>query len=468
MRLRWVSTMRNTPGTTARWRTAARDPTETAVPPASLNPQRSSFLTRSLVHRFEFQMAEYDNRAMKPAVTICLFMFSAIAGLAQTLTCTFQFTGSGTLGIRSFTNANITITTVANASAVTVLPNGNRPITPDSAVYTVPSTMASMSISGVGTSQFTVPTLVTITNNPNANNSEVLFGVPTSKNLIGLVIPQWMVPNPIGPVTSGGYIWTWNATAMATTNGTVNIYDQFPTASIVFQSDLSGLPRKVALSQIAAGGGWSTVITVFNPSPSAVPLRMDFHDENGSGLNLPITTTQQGVSRTYTTPSIGATLSPNTTLSISMGDQLASTVVGWADVTSTGSLGGFAIFRQIGQNGLSSEGTVPLQNQFPTTIILPFDNTAGFLMGVALANLAPISANVVATFWDDSGNQLGIQNIVIPGNGHTSFVLPIQFALTAAKRGIVQFKTNAAEGISGLGLRFSPFGTFTSVPTSLM
>jgi hypothetical protein len=65
--------------------------------------------------------------------------------------------------------------------------------------------------------------------------------------------------------------------------------------------------------------------------------------------------------------------------------------------------------------------------------------------------------------WDDLGNQLGTQNLNIPGSGHTAFVLPNQFPLTAGKRGIVRFQ--ATGGIVGLGLRFSPFGTFTSVPT---
>lgn len=84
-------------------------------------------------------------------------------------------------------------------------------------------------------------------------------------------------------------------------------------------------------------------------------------------------------------------------------------------------------------------------------------------MGVALANLSTSFAYVTATTWDANGNQLGIQTITIAGNGHTSFVLPTQFPQTAGKLGVVQFR--AAGGIAGLSLRFSPFGTFTSVPT---
>ena len=109
------------------------------------------------------------------------------------------------------------------------------------------------------------------------------------------------------------------------------------------------------------------------------------------------------------------------------------------------------------------KGTVHLfQSQSPSTIRLPYDNTAGFVMGVALANLSASSSNVTATIWDANGNQLGTQAITIAGNGHTSFVLPTELPLTAGQLGIVQFQSSG--GIAGLGLRFSPFGTFTSVP----
>jgi hypothetical protein len=217
--------------------------------------------------------------------------------------------------------------------------------------------------------------------------------------------------------------------------------------------------RSGVLSHIAAGGGWSTVITLVNPSSAAVPVTVGFHNDDGSALSLPVTI---GNSSTTTTTPVSATINANATLLITTG-QLASTVVGWADVTSSGPVGGYAIFRSTPQTGSPSEGTVPLQSQFPSTITLPYDNTAGFVMGVALANLAATSANVTATIWDDSGSQLGTQTITIAGSGHTSFVLPNQLSLTAGKRGIVQFQSSG--GLAGLGLRFSPFGTFTSVPT---
>jgi hypothetical protein len=92
-------------------------------------------------------------------------MFGAFAGMAQTLTCTFQFTGSGTLGTHAFTNAAITITTVGKTADIAVTPIGNTPITTGQARYDLVNTSASILISGLGSSQFTVPTKVEVTNN---------------------------------------------------------------------------------------------------------------------------------------------------------------------------------------------------------------------------------------------------------------------------------------------------------------
>jgi hypothetical protein len=224
------------------------------------------------------------------------------------------------------------------------------------------------------------------------------------------------------------------------------------------------------LSHIAAGGGWTTVITLVGSGrlvKGGVQLR--FYDDNGSALSLPVTTTQQGRSQTTTTAVVSADLRMNETWLISIGDQVASTVVGWATVSS--SVDGFAIFRYTPHSGPASEGTVPLQkvmtntSSFTSTLTLPYDDTAGAVMGVALANPSTVPTTVTATIFDDNGLLLGTQNFRIAANGHTSFVMPSQILLTAGRRGLIQFETATIAGLAGLGLRFSPIGTFTSVPT---
>ena len=158
-----------------------------------------------------------------------------------------------------------------------------------------------------------------------------------------------------------------------TTNGVVTEYDHSlggggdittgPDGSVWFggyagigRLTINASARSGVLSHIAAGGGWSTVIALVNNSSMAVPLTVAFHNDDGSALSLPVTTTLLGATLSSTTASVSAIVNPNATLLINTG-QLTSTVVGWADVTSTGPVGGYAIFRQTPQTGSPSEGT---------------------------------------------------------------------------------------------------------------
>ena len=134
---------------------------------------------------------------------------------------------------------------------------------------------------------------------------------------------------------------------------------------------------------------------------------------------------------------------------------------------STGSITGYAIFRSIGPSG-ASEGTVPLQSTQVSysKITVPYDNTANFQTGVAMANLSSSPVTVTATIWDQSGAQIGTQSFTLLANGHTAFNIATQWTATDNKQGIIVFQSNGG-GLTGLGLRFSPFGTFTSVPSIL-
>jgi hypothetical protein len=400
---------------------------------------------------------------------ICLLLFGAFAGMAQTLTCSFQFTASGTLGTQPFTNAAITITTVSSPATRV-----------SGTLNTVDNTAASIAVAGLGTFQITTATQIAETVSPpnSAPGSAVtesisfsaggnIFGVQLNRTIVNS--NSWNMPSSLGPITSGQTnISAWDVFPVSTGGGRLTFYT-VSSVQITFQATYAGTPppptlsRVGVLSHIAAGGGWTTVIALVNTSSVAAPVTVALHGDDGSALALPVTTAPQGISQTTNTSSVTATINPNATLLISVGDQAASTVAGWADVLSTGSLGGYAIFRSTPQTGSPSEGTVPLQSQFPSTATLPYDNTAGFTMGVALANMSTAVASVTVTMWDDSGDQLGTQAITISGSGHTAFVLPNQFPLTSGKRGIVKFQ--ATGGIAGVGLRFSPFGTFTSVPT---
>jgi uncharacterized protein YjiK len=245
----------------------------------------------------------------------------------------------------------------------------------------------------------------------------------------------------------------------------------------VINANGTALSRVGVLSQFAAGGGYTTAIWVVNTSSSAVPVRLIFHADDGTLVlptPTPLTVTQQGDTQVVTATTLDRLLNANTGLVITGGSGQAVNVQGWVDVLATATVSGFAVFTYA-PGGLTPgvagfvtpwEGTVPLQTQLtPTTMVLPFDNTNGFNNGVAIGTLSSSAATITATFYDINGNALGTpQAIPLAANGHTSFMLYLRYPFTANKQGSVVFTGTT---VMGLGLRASPYGTLTSVPTIL-
>jgi hypothetical protein len=301
-----------------------------------------------------------------------------------------------------------------------------------------------------------------------------VLGLPYSQSLSatgGTPPYAWFIPS--GTLPAGLALSTTGAiTGILGTAGTFEVTiavtdNASATATQTFS--ITVIPRPLtrfgSLSHIAAGGWWDTTITLINTSSVPIAVTALFRADDGTTLSLPLKLTQQGVSQSTTASSLIAAMNPNSSLVIATG-ALSNTVVGWVDLLSSGPVSGFAVMRSTPTNDKPSEATVPLQTAFPSSLTLPYDNTAGYVMGVALVNLELGSAVINAKVWDEDGAQIGVQQMPIPGSGHTSFVLTDKLALTAGKRGIIQFQ-NSSGGVSGLGLRFSPSGPFTNVPVML-
>jgi hypothetical protein len=217
-------------------------------------------------------------------------------------------------------------------------------------------------------------------------------------------------------------------------------------------------------SQIASGGGWRTTATLVNLSSTQNSVRVAFRGDDGHPLTLPLVVTQQGNPQAATAASVERTVEPGATLLIeSEAPASSATLVGWAEVISSGPVSGYAIFRQRSQDGRDAEGTAPVESSRTSSLILPFDNTAGFVTGVALVNLTTEAVILNATIRDDSGAQSGLQAVALPAMGHTSFAVPDRFSITANRRGTIEFRNTAGGAVTGLGLRFSA-SSFTSIP----
>jgi hypothetical protein len=221
-----------------------------------------------------------------------------------------------------------------------------------------------------------------------------------------------------------------------------------------------------SISQIASGAGWKTTMTIVNLSPGPNSISVNFRGDAGSPLILPVVVTQQGSTQSATTSSVNGTLGPGATLLIESEAPVSSNIlVGWAEVLSSAPVSGFSIFRLRGQDGRDSEGTASLGSGTSSDMVLPYDNTAGFATGVALVNLTTDPVIVNAVIRDDSGTQIGLQAVALSGKAHTSFFLSDRFSITSGRRGTIEFQNTSGGAVTGIGLRFNPSGSFTSVPT---
>jgi hypothetical protein len=214
------------------------------------------------------------------------------------------------------------------------------------------------------------------------------------------------------------------------------------------------------LAQIASGGGWVTTITLINLSASSVPARIEFHDDNGQPLRLRLDYPQSGESSI--TSSEDPVIPPNGSVVIETGARTPATVVGWAHVESRLPLGGYAIFRFTSPGLPPSEGTVSLDASEQSSLVIPYDNTNGYVTGLAFVNQSSSLAGITLTLFDDNGVQLSTFPGGIAALGHASLFVKEIFPISANRRGIIRLQSSGV--IAAVGLRFSPSGTFTSVP----
>ena len=223
--------------------------------------------------------------------------------------------------------------------------------------------------------------------------------------------------------------------------------------------DNLGLPRVGSFAQIASGAGWKTTIVLVNLSSIAVSARVNFYGDSGNPLILPLVLADGSGTASS---SIDLSMQARGSAVLQSEASTSSVSLGWAEIEASGPLNGYAIFRQRLPGLPDSEATTPLETIASSSMAFFFDNVAGFQTGIAVVNLSASETTVTAVFRDENGLQLGSSQFSIPRSGHSSFFLNSRFPTIANRRGIVEFQNQS--GITGVGLRFSPSLSFTSVP----
>ena len=224
------------------------------------------------------------------------------------------------------------------------------------------------------------------------------------------------------------------------------------------------------MAHLASAAGWQTTFVLVNTGAGAASATLNFFGDDtnpagsraGQPLVLPLTS-PQGLFSATNAATITQTIPGHASLWVqSAGSVGAALLIGSAQLTTTGTVGGYVIFRY---NPNGQEAVVPLETRNASAYIIPFDNTGGTVTGIALSTQTPLATVIPVVIRDDQGNAIGGSgNQAMTTNGHVSFVLSQQFAITNNIRGTIEFDKPAGAQISVIGIRTPPPLTFTSLP----
>jgi len=223
------------------------------------------------------------------------------------------------------------------------------------------------------------------------------------------------------------------------------------------------MPGDVSFAHIAVGGPWRTQFFLVNMSSNAIPYTLYFFDDNGSPLSLPIPVTGGGYQSSIAFSGTVAANGENNFTATNL--DTANVKTGQAVLTydhSLGDIGGFSVFQEVMANGQIYEATVPLSGT-DSKLYLPFYHFEGYDSGVALANPSNTSTYITLQALDNTGALVKTDGFYIPAYGHVSFDLLSRYPVLNNVRGSL-YITSSSGWLSCVGLRFSPTGSYTTIP----
>ena len=228
-------------------------------------------------------------------------------------------------------------------------------------------------------------------------------------------------------------------------------------------AELGGGSQGGMFPHIAAGNGWQTTFVLVNTGGTGQQQpQLNFFDNNGNPLAIPLTVLETGGSTT--TSSLTLSIPPNASRWIQTTSATTDALLSGSAQLSAGA-SGFAIYRY---NPNGQEAVVPLETRNAGSYLIAFDNTNGTNTGIAISlsssqpSGTPIGVPVLVR--DDTGNQVAAATIPIASNGHLSQGLTTLFPTTSNIRGTIEFDTPPGASLSVLGIRSPPALTFTTLP----
>ena len=220
-------------------------------------------------------------------------------------------------------------------------------------------------------------------------------------------------------------------------------------------------------AKIMCGDGWETALILLNMGTGSLTFRQFFKDADGSPM--PVTFRGYPQPQVTTAPTAEGTLTPNSTVTLTIFDDKAPLREGWSVLSydeGQGRLGGYAIIRRRARTGdFDFEAIIPLSSMQDFSLYIPFDNTQGFRTQLTLLNPASnLAAQVRLAYLSVGGELLLIDSVVMKPGQQMTLVIPDTYPDLANKMGTVMVEANTNR-FSATGLRYNPAsGAIASVP----
>ncbi len=306
------------------------------------------------------------------------------------------------------------------------------------------------------------------------NYSGQAFGAPGGSGTVNVTAPsscQWTASSQLSwvgitagasGIGSGAVTFLVAANSGAARSGSLAIAG-FPFTVEQTAASTSGLSVIGSLPHVTSGGYWDDTITLINNGNAGEEALVSFYDDNGNPFVLPVNFPQAPLSAPLLASSVDRTVNAGAELLIeTVGPDDQPALGGWALVQASGSLTGQSLFRW-GAPPSQQEAAAQLETRSPGAFLLSFDQTGGYVLGVAVANASPAAANILAELVDDGGALLAATTIPLPAMGHTAFMLSDKFPAAAQRRGTLVLTVPTGGQISTLAFRANTSGSLASV-----
>ncbi len=170
------------------------------------------------------------------------------------------------------------------------------------------------------------------------------------------------------------------------------------------------------IPQVADGAGWSTTIVLANTTSTTQTVALSFNMDTSNGATTPWTLQfLEGVSQSSIIIAAGSTLflhTPGISGTLSQG---------WGQVDAAAGVTSYAIFTQRVPGKPAQDGTASAVSA-ASRILVPFDNTSGFISAIAVANPTSSAETVLANVRTSDGTFSGTVTTLL-AKGQTTFLI---------------------------------------------